>query len=245
MNKLATKEKFNKLILDHRDMAKKITYVLRSSFNIPSILIEDCISQGYLGLIEAARKYSTKKNFAFSTYASIIIKGRIIDYIRKYFKIKFGSKYNSSKNVYHDPTEISVTTSEDDTEDNQIISHRDFNNYLNKFIKPRRKYFSNEYLEQINGEEYFENRDILKHFWSKLTTTEKKIFYHHVCEGMTCQEIGKIMGASKSWVSKKQVDALAKYKEWSGIQTAIKESELKRNSSNLLSNNKKQGKNDE
>lgn len=214
MNNLATKEKSNKLILNNRNMARKITYYLYTRIKFPRYLMEDCISQGYLGLIEAARKYSDKRNLAFSTYAGIIIKGRIIDYIRKYFKIKFGSKYNFDKHTPPSHRDITVKRLEDESENRQIISCPDLEfekNYHFKHKTTKENYL----LKEINdGIEELENRDVVKHFFSKLTPREQKIFYLNFYQNMSCQKIAKQLGVSRSWIAKIQQDALTKYREW-------------------------------
>ena len=45
--------------------------------------IEDIIQIGMLGLISAAQNYVPQKNASFASYASIRIKGEILDYLRK------------------------------------------------------------------------------------------------------------------------------------------------------------------
>ncbi|MFA0815045.1 MAG: sigma-70 family RNA polymerase sigma factor [Anaerofustis sp.] len=44
---------------------------------------EDVVHEGVIALVDAAEKFDLKKNIKFETYASIKIKGAIIDYIRK------------------------------------------------------------------------------------------------------------------------------------------------------------------
>lgn len=47
------------------------------------VSIDDIMQSGYIGLLEAASQYSFEKGASFATYASIRIKGAIIDEIRK------------------------------------------------------------------------------------------------------------------------------------------------------------------
>ncbi len=44
---------------------------------------EDVVHEGVIALVDAVEKFDIKKNIKFETYASIKIKGAIIDYIRK------------------------------------------------------------------------------------------------------------------------------------------------------------------
>ena len=72
----------NQLINDHINLVKKISWHLHGRVN--SIIdIEDIIQIGMLGLISAAQNYVPQKNASFASYASIRVKGEILDYLRK------------------------------------------------------------------------------------------------------------------------------------------------------------------
>ena len=76
------KPTINQLINDHTNLVKKISWHLHGRVN--SIVdIEDIIQIGMLGLISAAQNYIPQKNASFASYASIRIKGEILDYLRK------------------------------------------------------------------------------------------------------------------------------------------------------------------
>ncbi len=49
----------------------------------PNVLVDDLIQAGAIGLIEAARNYDSTLGASFETYASIRIRGAILDEIRK------------------------------------------------------------------------------------------------------------------------------------------------------------------
>ena len=76
------KPDINQLINDNTNLVKKISWHLHGRVN--SIVdIEDVIQIGMLGLISAVQNYVPQKNASFSSYASIRIKGEILDYLRK------------------------------------------------------------------------------------------------------------------------------------------------------------------
>jgi len=76
------KPDINQLINDNTNLVKKISWHLHGRVN--SIVdIEDIIQIGMLGLISAAQNYVPQKNASFASYASIRIKGEILDYLRK------------------------------------------------------------------------------------------------------------------------------------------------------------------
>lgn len=47
------------------------------------IEIEDLLQAGYLGLIDASRRYTTREGVTFGAYANIRVRGSIIDYLRR------------------------------------------------------------------------------------------------------------------------------------------------------------------
>ncbi len=50
---------------------------------LPLTLLDDYIGAGYLGLVEAARRYSSRSGSEFQSYAFLRIRGAIIDSIRR------------------------------------------------------------------------------------------------------------------------------------------------------------------
>lgn len=70
-----------RLIVDHMRVVKYIAG--RMAIHVPSnIEMNDLIHWGVLGLIDAVEKFDHKQDIKFSTYASIRIRGAIIDQIR-------------------------------------------------------------------------------------------------------------------------------------------------------------------
>ena len=98
-----TKPNISQLINDHTDLVKKISWHLHGRVN--SIIdIEDIIQIGMLGLISAAQNYIPQKNASFASYASIRVKGEILDYLRKSSNLDRTTiliKKNSEKAINH------------------------------------------------------------------------------------------------------------------------------------------------
>lgn len=70
------------LIRSHFVLVKKIARSL--SYHLPrTILFEDLLQAGLLGLLEAIRLYDKNKGASFTTYATIRIKGQILDEARR------------------------------------------------------------------------------------------------------------------------------------------------------------------
>lgn len=66
----------------HAQLVKRIAYHLKS--RLPAnIQLEDMIQSGMIGLLEAANNYDAAQGASFETYASIRIRGAMLDEIRK------------------------------------------------------------------------------------------------------------------------------------------------------------------
>ena len=97
------KPNINELINDNVNLVKKISWHLHGRVN--SIVdIEDIIQIGMLGLISAAQNYVPQKDASFAAYASIRIRGEILDYLRKSSNLDRTTiliKKNSEKAINH------------------------------------------------------------------------------------------------------------------------------------------------
>jgi RNA polymerase sigma factor FliA len=70
------------LVEAHLWLVKKIALHLKA--RLPRhILLDDLIQSGTLGLIEAAQKFQSDKGATFATYASIRVRGSILDELRR------------------------------------------------------------------------------------------------------------------------------------------------------------------
>ena len=76
-----TNTEFEKLILDHLDIVKIIASKIYARIHW-AVDLRDLIHSGILGLIDAARKYDSSRHVKFSTYASLRIRGAIVDELR-------------------------------------------------------------------------------------------------------------------------------------------------------------------
>lgn len=72
----------NQLALEYLSVVKYYVYHLRSTYEHYAEAA-DMMNQGCLALLEAVEKYNPNYNTKFESYASIKVKGAIIDYVRK------------------------------------------------------------------------------------------------------------------------------------------------------------------
>ena len=88
------------VVSSHSNLVKKVAWHIygRASH---AIEIEDLIQIGYAALVNAAYQYTKREGATFATYASIRIRGDIIDHLRKASNlcrttIKMKKRYNKS-----------------------------------------------------------------------------------------------------------------------------------------------------
>lgn len=72
----------DELVTRYAPLVKRIAYHLMSRLP-PSVLADDMIQAGMIGLLEASRNYDANQGASFETYAGIRIRGAMLDEIRK------------------------------------------------------------------------------------------------------------------------------------------------------------------
>jgi RNA polymerase sigma factor FliA len=70
------------LIERHMDLVRRIAYHMMGRLPA-SVQVEDLIQAGVVGLLEAGRKYDSKHQASFETYAGIRIRGAMLDEVRR------------------------------------------------------------------------------------------------------------------------------------------------------------------
>lgn len=75
-------EKAGQLVAKHSELVKRIAYHLIS--RLPSsVVADDLIQAGLLGLLDASEHYDASQGAAFETYATIRIRGAMLDELRR------------------------------------------------------------------------------------------------------------------------------------------------------------------
>ena len=75
-------EKAGLLVEKHSELVKRIAYHLMSRLPA-SVVADDLIQAGLLGLLDAAEHYDAAQGAAFETYATIRIRGAMLDELRR------------------------------------------------------------------------------------------------------------------------------------------------------------------
>ena len=72
----------SELITRHSELVQKIAYHLMARLPA-SVLVDDLVQSGMIGLLEAARNFDATKGASFETFAGIRIRGAMLDEMRK------------------------------------------------------------------------------------------------------------------------------------------------------------------
>lgn len=196
---------------------------------------EDLVSYGIFGLIDAIDKYDYGKGIKFETYASLRIRGAVLDQIRKMDWIPRSvrqkqkqidaaiKKLEMEKGINYTEEDIAgelgVTVDEyinwvGQTNISNISSLDDFIDQGNDV-----KASGNSSYMRIEPEAVVEEKElsnILAEALSVLTEKEKNVVLLYYYEEMTLKEISRTMEVSESRVSQLHSKALKKMKDYLG-----------------------------
>lgn len=182
---------------------------------------EDLVSYGMIGLMDALSKFDESKGIKFSSYASIRIKGAIIDEIRKSRPISKGAmdklnKYNNAveklqKKLCREPSNEEIAQ-----ELNMSLTDvGEVENYINyiSVVSLEDVVFSDDedmtimgIIEDKNSPspeesyEYNEKLDILAKAIEELNEKDRIVLNLYYYEGLTLKEIGTVLNVSESRV---------------------------------------------
>ena len=77
-----TRQSADELVRQHAPLVRRIAYHLMGRLP-PSVDVSDLSQAGMIGLLEAARNFTTGKNASFETFAGIRIRGAMLDELRR------------------------------------------------------------------------------------------------------------------------------------------------------------------
>lgn len=232
--KKPTAELRERLIIEYASLVKvvagKLTMYLGSN-----VEYDDLVGYGVFGLIDAIDKFDLTKDVKFETYASLRIKGAILDQIRKMDWIPRTLRQKQKK-IDEATKEVENNTGKSATDElvaKQLgISPDEYLEWqgqlkvtnlvsLNEFMEaggePVNDYNTSSSFvmpeEKVAKEEL---KEVLKESLSVLTEKEKKVILMYYYEELTLKEISQVLEVSESRVSQLHTKALEKMKKKMG-----------------------------
>jgi len=204
-------------IMQHARLVKRIAYHLLNKLP-DSVLVDDLIQAGMLGLLEALKNYDRSQGASFETYAGIRIRGSMLDEVRRSDWTP-RSVHRKSREVAAAIKAIEGKTSQD-AKPSEIalylgISLREYNQILQDAEKSR--FFSVEELAQ-SGDHFLETytdsnatpldslrknkfQQALADAIESLPEKERLVVALYYDEELNLKEIGEVLGVSESRVS--------------------------------------------
>lgn len=193
---------------------------------------DDLVGYGVFGLIDAIDKFDYSKGIKFETYASLRIRGSILDQIRKMDWIPRSLRQKQKKidNAMNKlEVELGRPATDEEISKELGISEEELTNWqgqanvsnivsLDEFIeesgeKEAAPVNRNPYEQPEDVIEKDELKKLLAESLQILTDKEKKIILLYYYEELTLKEISKILEVSESRVSQLHTKALKKMKE--------------------------------
>lgn len=198
----------------------------------PHIKVDDLYSSGVTGLIKAIEKFDISKNNKFETYASFLVKGAIIDELRKLDWVPRSVHQKATKlsqaqktlqqDLGRDPTdaELSLFLGISENELSELLARvrpailiplnaeienqdEDFSPILERIADAKAELSSDVLVRK-------ESADILEKAIASLPEQEQRVLHLYYYEELMLKEIGKILGVSESRVSQIHTKAVLK-----------------------------------
>ena len=228
--KKKTLELQEKIIIEYAPLVKLVAGRL-SMYLGYNVEYDDLVGYGTFGLIDAVDKFDYSKGVKFETYASLRIRGAILDQIRKMDWIprsirqkqrKIDMAYQSLEQRY------GRLASDDEIATELEISIDELENWQNQ-TKLTNIISLDEFMEQGTESkveqsltadfdqpdrivEKQELKDILVKTLETLTEKEKKVIVLYYYEELTLKEISRVLEVSESRISQLHTKALQKMK---------------------------------
>lgn len=222
-----------KLILEYASLVKVVAGRL-SMYLGYNVEYEDLVSYGIFGLIDAIDKFDLGKDVKFETYASLRIRGAILDQIRKMDWIPRTVRQKQKKieeAIKVVESRTGRTASDDEIACEIGIAGEELNEWQSQ-LKVTNVVSLNEFVEQggepvmdarnnshfIQPEESIQEeelRKVLAETMELLTEKERKVVLLYYYDELTLKEISNILEVSESRVSQLHTKALLKMrKKW-------------------------------
>ncbi|MDE5679919.1 MAG: FliA/WhiG family RNA polymerase sigma factor [Lachnospiraceae bacterium] len=230
-----------KIILEYAPLVKLVAGRL-SMYLGYNVEYEDLVSYGIFGLIDAIDKFDNMKEVKFETYASLRIRGAILDQIRKMDWIPRTIRQKQKK-IEAVMKEIELLKGREATDEEIAarlgITEEEYLEWQSQ-MKITNVVSLNEYMDQgsevpLEGnrhnaarfegpEESIEKEElkkVLEETVEILTEKEKKVILLYYYEELTLKEISNILEVSESRISQLHTRALQKMKDKMGVYMGI------------------------
>ena len=192
---------------------------------------DDLVGYGIFGLIDAIDKFDMAKNVKFETYASLRIRGSILDHIRKMDWVprtlrqkqkridgavaKLETDLGRPATDIEIAEELGITVDELDgwKSESELSNLISLDDYLEQGNEGRIDTLGSRFVGPEQAMEQEELKQMLVEALQTLTEKEQKVITFYYYEELTLKEISEILEVSESRVSQLHTKALKKIKD--------------------------------
>lgn len=220
-----------KLIIEYAGLVKLVAGRL-SMYLGYTVEYDDLVGYGTFGLIDAVDKFDYLKGVKFETYASLRIRGAILDQIRKMDWIprtlrqkqkkmdaalqKLETEYGRAVTDQEVAAELDISVSELENWQNQtkitnVVSLDEFMEQGSEIKMDANASSQFEQPERVMEKQ--ELKEVLAKTIESLTDNERKVITLYYFEELTLKEISKVLEVSESRISQLHTKALQKMKQ--------------------------------
>lgn len=236
--KKRTPELREKIIIEYAGLVKVVAGRL-SIYLGYNVEYDDLVGYGTFGLIDAIDKYDFDKGVKFETYASVRIRGAILDQIRKmdwiprtlrqkqkkvdaaYKKIELETGRPATDEEIARELEITVDELDDWQNQTKISNLISLDDYMEQGETKVEIASSEDYAQPEKVVEQQALKQILVDALELLTEKEKKVIIFYYYEDLTLKEISSILEVTESRVSQLHTKALQKLRNKLGSNVSI------------------------
>lgn len=234
-----TPELREEIILEYAPLVKLVAGRL-SMYLGYNVEYDDLVSYGIFGLIDAIDKFDMDKEVKFETYASLRIRGAILDQIRKMDWIPRTVRQKQKKideAIKRVEMQTGKTALDDEIAKELGVSSDELLEWQSQ-LKITNVVSLNEFIEQgtepvmdarnnshfIQPEERVQEAELkekLAEAMQQLTEKEKKVIMLYYYEDLTLKEISRVLEVSESRISQLHTKALSKMQKSMGAYMGI------------------------
>ncbi len=225
-------QKRNELIIKYAPLIKYIAGRLAMKLP-PNVDVNDLISAGVMGLIDAINRFDSSRNIKFKTFAEFRIRGAMLDELRSLDWVPRSVRKKATlleKTYFELEQELGRPADDDEVakalgisldefykllEETKAISFVDIESIKRK-IPDLNEEDIFDLIEDPDQPDPFEDcelielRDLLAHAIDELPEKEKLVVSLYYYEGLTMREIGEILGYTESRISQLHSKALSR-----------------------------------
>ena len=227
-----------KIIIEYAGLVKVVAGRL-SMYLGYNVEYDDLVGYGTFGLIDAIDKYDFDKGVKFETYASVRIRGAILDQIRKmdwiprtlrqkqkkvdaaYKKIELETGRPATDEEIAKELEISLDELDDWQSQTKVSNLISLDDYMEQGETKVEIASSEDYVQPEKVVEQQALKQILIDALELLTEKEKKVIVFYYYEELTLKEISSILEVTESRVSQLHTKALQKLRNKLGNNVSI------------------------